>query len=104
RLPESDPQRLTVEQATAEKTRVIGEIAVPPKYGSGDFAKTTYWRLRGKLDVPKERFILYPGAERDVDTTPVLGWAGWDHLEQARALAELTVSGRELEAWPTERL
>jgi hypothetical protein len=66
-------------------------IPVPPKYGSGDFRKTSYWKARGKLDVPKERFIAYPGASRSGDPTMVVGWAGWDHLEQARALARLIV-------------
>jgi hypothetical protein len=32
-------------------------IPVPPKYTSADFLKTDFWRLRGKLDVPKERWI-----------------------------------------------
>ena len=32
-------------------------IPVPPKYTSADFLKSDYWRLRGKLDVPKERWI-----------------------------------------------
>ena len=38
----------------------VGPIAVPPKYTSADFKKNSYWQARGKLDVPKERFILYP--------------------------------------------
>jgi len=67
------------------------EIPVPPKYGPKDFAAQSYWRHRGKLDVPKERFIGYPGAERDGDPTPVYGWAGWDHLQQAKALAILII-------------
>lgn len=62
-------------------------IPVPPKYGQADFAKTTYWRARGKLDVPKERFIAYPGFAREGDPTPVLGWAGWPHRDKALALA-----------------
>ena len=62
-------------------------ITVPPKYGPGDFAKATYWKARGKLDVPKERFIAYPGVAREGDPTPVLGWAGWSHRDQALALA-----------------
>ncbi len=62
-------------------------IPVPPKYGQGDFAKATYWKARGKLDVPKERFIAYPGVAREGDATPVLGWAGWSHRDQALALA-----------------
>lgn len=62
-------------------------IPVPPKYGQGDFAKATYWKARGKLDVPKERFIAYPCVAREGDATPVLGWAGWSHRDQALALA-----------------
>lgn len=64
-------------------------IPVPPKYGSTDFLKTSYWQARGKLDVPKERFILYPGAGRETDPTPLLGWAGWDHAQQSLALATI---------------
>jgi len=62
-------------------------IPAPPKYGPDDFAKTTYWKARNKLDVPKERFISYPGVTREGDSTPVLGWAGWSHRDQALALA-----------------
>jgi len=79
-------------------------IPVPPKYGPKDFQKADHWRLRGGLDVPKERFILYPGLERDSDQTPVLGWAGWNHLEQARALATYYQSMRTEEGWEAERL
>jgi hypothetical protein len=80
------------------------EIPVPPKYGPKDFLKADYWRLRGGLDVPKERFILYPGLERDADRTPVLGWAGWNHLEQARALSGYYQRMRTEEGWEPERL
>ena len=66
-------------------------IPVPPKYTNKDFVKTSYWQARGKLDVPKERFISYPGCEAGADTSLVIGWAGWDHAEQARALARLLV-------------
>lgn len=80
-----------------------GPIPVPPKYTSADFTRTEYWSHRGKLDVPKERFILYPDAGRETDPTPVLGWAGWDHAEQALALATL-IQARESEGWAEERL
>lgn len=80
------------------------DITVPPKYASADFLKSTYWRLRGKLDVPRERFVLYPHAERDADPSPVLGWAGWDHLEQARALAATYVERKDSEGWDATRL
>ncbi|MBG0825177.1 BREX-2 system adenine-specific DNA-methyltransferase PglX [Planomonospora sp. ID91781] len=67
------------------------EIDVPPKYTPKDFANPSYWRHRGKLDVPKERFVGYPGAQRENDATPVLGWAGWDHLQRATALANTLI-------------
>ncbi|NDK90271.1 BREX-2 system adenine-specific DNA-methyltransferase PglX [Gordonia desulfuricans] len=65
------------------------DIPVPPKYTTADFRKTSYWSHRGKLDVPKERFILYPDAGRETDPTPLLGWAGWDHAQQGLALATI---------------
>jgi len=78
-------------------------IPVPPKYRPTDFAKPSYWSHRGKLDVPKERFISYPNAGRDTDPTELLGWAGWDHADQALALAGL-ISARIDEGWDTPRL
>ena len=50
----------------------------------------TYWRLRGKLDVPKERWISYPHLQTESDPSLVVGWAGWDHLQQATALSPTT--------------
>jgi hypothetical protein len=64
----------------------VGEIPVPPRYAPADFQGVA-WTHRGKLDVPKERFISYPGAQRETDASLPVGWAGWDHLERARALA-----------------
>ena len=78
-------------------------IPVPPKYSTPDFRKVSYWQARGKLDVPKERFILYPGAGRDTDPTPLLGWAGWDHAQQSLALS-IIIGAREEEGWSDERL
>jgi hypothetical protein len=86
-----------------EGEKLAHPIAVPPKYASSDFVKAAYWRHRGKLDVPKERFILYPAAGRETDRTPVLGWAGWDHAQQSLALSTL-LGWRELDGWPDERL
>ncbi|MFR9751680.1 BREX-2 system adenine-specific DNA-methyltransferase PglX [Nocardia sp. 004] len=62
-------------------------IPVPPKYKPTDFTKPSYWSRRGKLDLPKERFISYPNANRPEDKSELLGWAGWNHAEQALALA-----------------
>ncbi len=71
----------------------VGTIPVPPKYAKGDF-QGVGWGHRGKLDVPKERFISYPGAGRETDPSMVVGWAGWDHLARARALATWYVQAR----------
>jgi hypothetical protein len=90
-----------IRKAQLEK---VGEIAVPPKYGSGDFKKASYWKLRGKLDVPKERWISYPGAERDGDASLVIAWAGWDHLDQAKALAEYFLDAKDAHGWPPAKL
>ena len=80
------------------------EIPLPPRYASKDMQKSDYWRLRGGLDVPKERFILYPSLVRDSDASPVLSWAGWSHLEQAKALATYFQRMRTEEGWEPERL
>ncbi|WFE65524.1 BREX-2 system adenine-specific DNA-methyltransferase PglX [Micromonospora sp. WMMD714] len=79
-------------------------IPVPPKYTSADFRKASYWKHRGKLDVPKERFVSYPGAGRDGDPSLLIGWAGWDHREQAQALATLIVAREQEDGWSADRL
>ena len=73
----------------AQRREDAGEavsVPLPPKYDSGDFRKPAYWTLRGKLDVPKERFILYTRCQPDDDDSPILGWAGWNHAERMDAL------------------
>ncbi|MFD8077704.1 BREX-2 system adenine-specific DNA-methyltransferase PglX [Streptomyces sp. NPDC059718] len=88
------------EDATSERLN----IALPPKYGSVDFAKTSYWSNRGKLDVPKERFVSYPGANPDADPTLLLGWAGWDHRDQAQALVNLVKDRTSQLSWDNDRI
>ncbi len=97
KLPESDPEHLTPEAAAALKAREIGAIPVPPRYASADFRKGTSWRLRGKLDVPKERFFSLPFCEREADPSLMIGWAGWNALEQSRAVAAFFTQMREQE-------
>ena len=80
------------------------EIQVPPKYRSADFQDATWWSLRGSLDVPKERFILYSGLEGTSDSSPVIGWAGWDHLKQAQAITAHYQHVKAEEGWAVERL
>ena len=103
-LPPSDPNYLKPDAAAALKRKEIGDIPVPPKYKSADFIRGDYWRLRGALDVPKERFVSYPGCERRTDDSLVLGWAGWNHLQQAQAIAAFYVSARDEQGWSNEKL
>lgn len=86
------------------KSVEVGAIPVPPKYQSKDFLKSDFWRLRGGLDVPKERWISYPGCERGSDGSLVLAWAGWNHLQQATAVASYYVDMKEGEGWEPARL
>jgi hypothetical protein len=79
-------------------------IPVPPKYAPADFLNGTYWRVRGKLDVPKERFILFPHCERAADRSPVILWAGFNHLQQAQAIAAYYLDMKDREGWTAERL
>ncbi|WP_131770046.1 BREX-2 system adenine-specific DNA-methyltransferase PglX [Candidatus Protofrankia californiensis] len=100
-----DQQRAEDAETDEERKRAIRDaIPLPEKYAPKDLRKTSYWRARGKLDVPKERFISYPHASRDNDLHLLLGWAGWDHREQAQALATLVVEREEGDGWPVERL
>jgi hypothetical protein len=97
-------ERVWEQQRAEGRTGERIDIDVPPKYKPADFAKPSYWSLRGKLDVPKERFISYPGAGPDADPTVLLGWAGWDHKDQAQVLVNL-VNDRSIDAgWDVDRL
>lgn len=82
----------------------VGKIPVPPKYQSKDFLRADLWRLRGGLDVPKERWISYPGCERGSDGSLVIAWAGWNHLQQATALAGYYMDMKDIEGWEPARL
>lgn len=82
----------------------VGKIPVPPKYQSKDFLKADFWRLRGGLDVPKERWVSYPGCERGSDGSLVIAWAGWNHLQQATAVAGYYMDMKDSEGWEPARL
>jgi hypothetical protein len=101
--PEQFQERLAAEQRR-RKREEVGDIPAPPKYTSADFQTSTCWRLRGALDVPKERFISFPFCSRDADPSLLIGWAGWDHLQRAKALAAWYTEVVEQEGWSVERL
>lgn len=91
-------------QREEDRTNQHLDIPAPPKYRSADFIKDSYWRHRGKLDVPKERFISYPYSCPDSDNSMLLGWAGWDHREQAYALIALIEERATTDGWDGRRL
>ena len=82
--------------AKRAKKAAIGNIPVPPKYTNADFLSSNFWRLRGKLDVPKERWVSFPHCEGE-DGTLMIAWAGYDHLQLARAIAERYELAKEQE-------
>ena len=95
---------LVAAEQKRRKAEEIGAIPVPPKYKMPDFQQTDYWRLRGGLDVPKERFVSFPSAAPDADGTLAVLWAGHLHLPRAQALATLIVERREQDGWPAPRI
>lgn len=70
----------------------IDRIPVPPEYSQGsrgksvDFLKTEYWRLRGELDVPKERFIAFTEVPGRSGVETLYGWAGWTAQQRLKAI------------------
>lgn len=99
RIENEDKKKLDVEL----KRQNLKSIPVPDKYGPKDFLRH-FWSLRGKLDVPKERFITVPGGNTDEDTTPLVGWAGWNHLQVAQALSGLYQRRKTEDGWTKDRL
>ncbi|MET8056759.1 BREX-2 system adenine-specific DNA-methyltransferase PglX [Streptomyces microflavus] len=89
-------------QREEDRTGERLDIKPPPKYSGADFLRHSYWSNRGKLDVPKERFVSYPGASTDTDPSLLLGWAGWNHREQAEALVNLVQDRDSQDGWPVE--
>ncbi|MEV7460147.1 BREX-2 system adenine-specific DNA-methyltransferase PglX [Streptomyces rubiginosohelvolus] len=92
-------ERVWEKQREEDRTGQRLDITVPPKYSGSDFLKHSYWSNRGKLDIPKERFISYPDASTDNDQSLLLGWAGWNHREQAEALSNLLHDRAEKDGW-----
>ncbi len=103
-LDPSHADYLTPAQATTLKKNQIGDIPVPPKYTSTDFRQASYWSLRGKLDVPKERFFSLPHSQKAGDTTTVIGWAGLNHLQRAQAIAAWYLERKEQDGYQAPQL
>jgi len=72
------------------------ETRITPQFARKDFSGATAWKRRGKLNIPRERFIHYAefdhtgrGADAPDSGGPWFGWAGWDSGQRADALAFL---------------
>ncbi|CAM3394680.1 BREX-2 system adenine-specific DNA-methyltransferase PglX [Corallococcus sp. ZKHCc1 1396] len=78
-------------------------IPAPDNYSPKDYLRH-YWSLRGTVDVPKERFVTVPGGNADEDMTPLVGWAGWDHLQVAQALSGIYQRRKSEDGWQKDRL
>lgn len=75
------------------KAAEIGPIPAPPKYTRGDFLAGTLWRLRGGLDVPKERFCRVPDPQAPGEW--LFGWAGWNPAQRVQALAGAFIAAEQ---------
>lgn len=59
---------------------------IPPSYAATDFLKPEYWQLRGKLDVPNERFIAFTEVPRRSGVETLYGWTGWTAQQRVKAI------------------
>ena len=100
---EQHAARLRTEQRR-RKQEDVGHIASPPKYRSSDFRTSTFWRLRGALDVPKQRFVSLPEMSRDNDPTLLVGWGKWSKLDLCQAVATYCTEVIEQDGWTAARL
>lgn len=101
-LPEDDEDFLSPAEAKALKAREVGDIPKPPKYRSSDFQGKTSWSLRGKLDVPKERFVLLQDCHTE-DGQKVVYWAGLDHGQRAMAMLSYYSEEALATGWEDDR-
>ncbi|MFF5014358.1 BREX-2 system adenine-specific DNA-methyltransferase PglX [Streptomyces sp. NPDC001165] len=64
-------------------------IPVPPRYMATDFLRPSYWRHRGKFDVPTECFVSFASSASPLSLSTPIGWAGWTAGERARVVLDL---------------
>lgn len=94
-------RRLQSEQEHRKREQ-IGLIAAPTKYATADFMNSTIKRLRGDLDVPKERFFTLP--KGDAPGELLHGWAGWNHVQRVQAIAGTYTDAESRQGWPVPQL
>jgi hypothetical protein len=104
-LPGEDPvthaARIAQMQTAAKRER-IGTLPAPPKYASADFQNTILWRLRGALDVPKERYLRLPDPTRPGQW--LYGWAGWNPAQRVQSIAGTLIDAETRHGVPVPNL
>ncbi|MBI2569073.1 MAG: hypothetical protein HYV63_18805 [Candidatus Schekmanbacteria bacterium] len=78
------------------------EIALARQVAAGEVS-TTWFPRHGSTpltEIPAD----WPAAERGVDPTPVIGWAGWTYLQKAQALAGYYIRMKEQEGFSAKKL
>ena len=98
---EQQIDKLITEEQRRRKREEVGDIPVPPKYVTKDFQSTDFWRLRGGLDVPKERFVSFPHCQQEADGSLIVTWAGHNHLKRALAIAAYYQERKDRDGWPS---
>jgi serine/threonine protein kinase len=101
---EAEVDLMLAAEQRRRKNDEVGDIPVPPKYISKDFRSPDYWRLRGGLDVPKERFVSFPYCSPEADGSLLVTWAGHNHLARAMAIGTFYQARKDEDGWPAERL
>jgi hypothetical protein len=91
-------------QRRGDAGEAIDDVPVPSKYNDKDWLNPRFKQLRSKLDVPRERFTSVPDGQRAGDPSPLVGWAGWDHVTLAFALASRFSLVRNEEGAGADRL
>ncbi|WP_454198475.1 BREX-2 system adenine-specific DNA-methyltransferase PglX [Nocardia sp. Marseille-Q1738] len=75
-------------QRSEDRTGQALGIPVPPKFSASDFRHPSYWSHRGKLDIPRERFVSYPDLATK-EKSLLLGWSGWNDTDRVHVLLDL---------------
>ena len=82
------PEETLHDNVVTPKLKACNEDAI-------GFIGSDFWRLRGKLDMPKERSVTFPYCEGE-DGTLTVAWAGaGDHLPLARSISACHVDVQE---------
>jgi hypothetical protein len=90
--------------------KVLTAMVPPPEYSQGsrgkstDFLRNEYWQLRGKLDVPKERFIAFTEVPGRSGSETLYGWAGWTPVQRLRAILAIDENLEDADVPLTDRI